>query len=1146
MNLYKCFEAEHNKIKTSINLKRDFQNRSLVNAYYPSYQNLLKLEKIIRNFSNKKNGSFIINGAYGTGKSYFTLMLTNLLMNDKKEKEILLNKFEEIHSIKDTIKNLKDRKYITVFFNDIFKDFYYALISGINLSIQENNLEIDLNSIYLNIVKKINYWEKNQVEIYEKLKCFIEKKGLDIDEFKEELLKFNIESLADFKKYYKEIFYGEEFEPYDKSYSIIELLIEFEEKVKKLGYDGVLYLFDEFGRYLESSIEKIDVKEVQDIGEYCNDFNTSSYFVAITHKDIFQYSKKNMSKSEQDEWNKVSGRFLIEHLNLEKSNIEDIIKQILRKNKNFEKYKKLYKKEFENYKKIQSNTLPKLDKELLLEEFFPLNYLVLKLLPSISQKFAQNERTIFSFILSQEENSLKSLIDNGEQLIGLSSIFDYFKNNFRMLDTNTEEYKIYNNVIRIIQRIKGDNKELKIRLIKSLGIIYLSNLFFEIEPSKEILMYDLNISEDLFEKIQEELIEEDYLIYKRNFKHYKLNDGDDINIDREVENYIDNKLSKFDFIETLNKYLEPGYFFPLKYNQKYNITRFLKKIYIDVSQLDLKKIEKFDNEDGHILFMLNIFSSENYLKIVEKIKRMDNIVIYNKFSESLNIEQELKELKSIEILSKTDERFFKNELIEKEIITYKEELVNNIWAKLKKYFNLDKVSISYPGCQENNLDLIEVSCDYLENKYPNYIEINYEMINKHNITPQMKKVRENILENMLLNKFRKSEFCKTYFENTGAENSVARILLKNENLIIDGDISFENSKYKFIYEDILKEIKSNKKDFSFFYDKYCTHKSNYGLRKGIFSYILAIILVKNKNDLNIIEKKANKEIPFNTKLINEIEKNPENYSLQYIKFSKEEKEYIKKLEEIFKLYIPNKKEKKETSDILQGIKIFTENLNDFIFENILIDNSPLKKILSGIFSENNSKEFLLKRLPEIYQLELLEIPKHLETELINIEIAYKNFKEKLSKLVIHMISSKEEELVPALNRWKEKNKDKNINNEFSIYLLNLNEKSSLQILRKITEKVTGKTFEYWKSLEDIEIFEETFKNMFNQKETKKGKIVSIEYNGKKELISIDEEQSQMGKLLKTKLEQDIKNMGLTISNSEKRKILFDIFLKNWS
>ena len=142
MNLYECFEVKHDQIKTSINLKRDLSNEALANSYYPSHQNLLKLEKLISNFNNKKNGSFIINGAYGTGKSYFMLMLMHLLLDTNEEKENLLKKFDEMHSIKGVVNKLKDKKYISVFFNDIFKEFYYSLISGINLSIQENNLEI--------------------------------------------------------------------------------------------------------------------------------------------------------------------------------------------------------------------------------------------------------------------------------------------------------------------------------------------------------------------------------------------------------------------------------------------------------------------------------------------------------------------------------------------------------------------------------------------------------------------------------------------------------------------------------------------------------------------------------------------------------------------------------------------------------------------------------------------------------------------------------------------------------------------------------------------------------------------------------------------------------------------------------------------
>ena len=205
MNLYECFESKHDQIKTSINLKRDLSNKALTNSYYPSYQTLLKLEKLISNFNNKRNGSFIVNGAYGTGKSYYILMLMHLLLDNDQDKNNLLNKFDETHNIKNTVNKLKNKKYIPVFFNDIFKDFYYSLISGINLSIQENNLDVELNSVYLNIVKKIDSWKENQMHIYDNLKENIKRNGLSVEEFKEKLLQFDIESLLDFKRYYKEI-----------------------------------------------------------------------------------------------------------------------------------------------------------------------------------------------------------------------------------------------------------------------------------------------------------------------------------------------------------------------------------------------------------------------------------------------------------------------------------------------------------------------------------------------------------------------------------------------------------------------------------------------------------------------------------------------------------------------------------------------------------------------------------------------------------------------------------------------------------------------------------------------------------------------------------------------------------------------------
>ncbi|MGL6119083.1 MAG: hypothetical protein ACRC0V_01130, partial [Fusobacteriaceae bacterium] len=68
----------------SINLRSDFKNKEKLNAYYPTFSNMRLLDKVLLSIENKTNGSIILSGAYGTGKSYFTALLTSILSSNLK------------------------------------------------------------------------------------------------------------------------------------------------------------------------------------------------------------------------------------------------------------------------------------------------------------------------------------------------------------------------------------------------------------------------------------------------------------------------------------------------------------------------------------------------------------------------------------------------------------------------------------------------------------------------------------------------------------------------------------------------------------------------------------------------------------------------------------------------------------------------------------------------------------------------------------------------------------------------------------------------------------------------------------------------------------------------------------------------------
>lgn len=51
---------------------------------------------------------------------------------------------------------------------------------------------------------------------------------------------------------------------------------------------------------------------------------------------------------------------------------------------------------------------------------------------NISEKVAQNERSIFTFLANDEKGSLINIVENGsEELLSVDVVYDYFQNMFR-------------------------------------------------------------------------------------------------------------------------------------------------------------------------------------------------------------------------------------------------------------------------------------------------------------------------------------------------------------------------------------------------------------------------------------------------------------------------------------------------------------------------------------------------------------------------------------------------------------------------------------------------------------------------------------------------------------------------------------------
>ena len=630
----------------SISLKNDYTDKKKLNAYYPTFSNMRMLDKFLLSIEEKNNGSIILSGAYGTGKSYFIALLISILGTDLKYEDYscLLEKAKDIYDISESLKKAKKEKYLIVFIDETKENFSEAVFSGIRQSLKAKKIDIQISSKIDIIESKLIYWKKYYKDFYDKFYNELNKKNFNKElEYRTK----NVEKI--FSEVYSKIFCGEKFFYDTEIKNIRKLLEDVELGINKKGYLGVIYIFDEFGRYLENNIEKIDVKEIQDMAEYCN-LKNSSNLIMITHKNIFQYARRLENYFDKNEWEKVSGRFLHEHLLFEKTNILKILKNVIQKN-GYEDYKKnnekIKLKEI-LLKDIVNNNINNNIEEIT-KDFYPLDYITALVLPDLSQKIAQNERTLFSFICSDDSKSLKSVINedkvNGE-FITLDFLYDYFEKEMRQLSIESLEYKTYILSKNIISKLPKD-KEKEIRIIKVLAMIYINNNFAEIEPNIETLKYIFNEKNlDLTY-----LEENKHIILYKYKNYYRLFENFNLDINKKIGEYCEKKIGKFNYIKRLEEEVGKGNYYPLKYNDLNKITRYLGQYFVDASNLSrLEELNRNHKEDGKIIYLTNIEENEDYQNIEKMLKNNKDFILITGEKNKLDIYQELKDLEAISLI----------------------------------------------------------------------------------------------------------------------------------------------------------------------------------------------------------------------------------------------------------------------------------------------------------------------------------------------------------------------------------------------------------------------------------------------------------------------------------------------------------------
>lgn len=316
---------------------------------------------------------------------------------------------------------------------------------------------------------------------------------------KADLKMYSKEALLLFSKIYPKVTAGSQFAPMAVS-DVLPLYKSTSEKlVEEYGYSGIYIVFDEFSKFIESqdgTRAGTNMKLLQDICELSTDSqNVQVFFTMIAHKSIKEYGKY-LSQDIINSFTGIEGRIIEKYFVTSSKNNYELIKSAILKDEKrlvelpyYEAYLGEEKcRAFYRLPAFRSNFLEEEFKSIIFTGCYPLNPIAAYLLLNISEKVAQNERTLFTFISNDEPHSMARFVlehnSDMEWSIGADLIYDYFSALFRKEASNEFVHNIWLSAEYAIDKCKTEDQK---KMIKALAIILIVNKDDEIPATDQFL-----------------------------------------------------------------------------------------------------------------------------------------------------------------------------------------------------------------------------------------------------------------------------------------------------------------------------------------------------------------------------------------------------------------------------------------------------------------------------------------------------------------------------------------------------------------------------------------------------------------------------------------------------------------------------------
>lgn len=1100
MALKNCIKFNKD-FKSGINLYLSLNKIEKIESYIPTSSSVRILDDYLNSVLQNKEQATILIGPYGKGKSHLLLVLLALLSLERNDEnsdvvEQLVKKISAEDSlgrktIEDINKLWKKKPFLPVILNSTNGDLNQAFLIALNDALVRAEL-VDLipDTYYSIALKRISNWEKEYPETFNLFKDKLTENGSAIDEFIASLKLYSSDALKLFKKVYPSITAGSEFNPLAVS-DVLPLYKSIgEQLVENYGYSGIYIVFDEFSKFIEGQDRKAagnNMKLLQDMCELAADSQNSQIHITfVAHKSIKEYGN-HLSKETINAFTGIEGRLVEKYFITSSKNNYELIRNAIVKTDEFDESIPFIKNylddkvinEYYNLPFFKANFQSEDFSNIIVKGCYPLDPVAAYLLLNISEKVAQNERTLFTFISNDEPNSLARFVANHEDsqawIVGADLIYDYFKGLFKKDVTNELIHNIWLSAEYAIERCDNDAER---AVVKALAVILAVNKPEEIPATRRNLKLTVHLNdiEDCIDSLKAK-----NLIYKRGISDtfaFKTRAGSALK--SEIKKRRELKGENVDFSNVLKGISGKNFVIPRRYNMENMITRYFVHEYMSIDAfLDINDSNVLLDDkciDGKVI-SLYTFKALKQAEVKKHFKELncDQLIVIIP-SSALSTKQAISDYEIIRDLKSSGLFEGDNEILKKELPIFEEDISEEVNSDLFDvygdlsdskilYWTDGKVKELHSGQEEV---AVNITCESLYTEAP---IINNEIINRNSITSgQTKKARINIIEALLSH-----TDTPDFYSGTNQEATVYRSLFIRTGLKEEGPVNKKLSKVVSIIQKYVDDSSDTKTTLKPLIEK-LTSKP-YGLRKGVLPLYLAFAFSQRNEDL--IFYLAGSEVQLDANVLVNICETPEEYSLYVSKSDIQKEKYIGELNQRFRVIENRNLSDNRIKNIAICVQRWYRNLPQVTRNLVGIDSieeyhcesesmQGLRKVLQNI--ELNPYELLFVQFPEIYKTDDLdEVSEKLELTVTLFEDYFDRMVDLIVKYTFEVFDvKKKKDLHRVLKEWYSKQSKLskeglhgNKMTSFMSYIETLSDYNNQEVAKSLAKIITDVYVEDW-------------------------------------------------------------------------------------